>query len=240
MLVVFDFEKELYESFNVPVSFVGHPLLDSVKPTKLKENILSELKLNKNTPILTLLPGSRKREVKSLLGVMLKSCCILNKDFPGLQVLILRSPTVKEKIFFHILKKYPEVRAKIITGKNYDCLSVADFALVASGTATLETGIIGTPMAILYKISWLTWFYLSHAVKIPYIGLVNVVKRKKCVEEFIQHNAKPSLVASYVKEILSSPEKISAIRTELSEIPSLLGKNGASQRAARIIVDLIK
>ena len=128
----------------------------------------------------------------------------------------------------------------MIKGRNYDCLSIADFALVASGTATLETGIIGTPMAILYKISWLTAAYLSLAVKIPYIGLVNVVKRKKCVEEFIQHRARPDLVALYAKEILSSPEKHSLLKKELSEIPLLLGKSGASRRAAEVVLNLIK
>lgn len=258
MLVIFKFEEELYKSHNIPVSFVGHPLLDIAKPRVSKEELFREFGLNLNNRTFALLPGSREKEVKILLPIMLDTAGLIYKYLGNnIQFLILRSPTVKEDLFHEILGRYAEcsvsskgifgmptlrhkLPAYLVSGRTYDGLSSSDFALVASGTATLETAISGIPMVILYKVSFLTWLYLKMCIRIPYIGLVNVVKGEKFIAEFIQYNAKPRKIADYIVKILKDKQKLSQIQEGLSSVTASLGEKGASAQAAQIIVDFLK
>lgn len=240
MLVIFKFEEGLYKSHDIPVSFVGHPLLDIVKPRVSKEELFREFRLNLNNRTFALLPGSREKEVKTLLPIMLDTACLIYKELgPHIQFLILRSPAVKEDLFNKILARY-KLPAYLISGRTYDGLASSDFALVASGTATLETAILGIPMVILYKVSFLTWLYLKMRIRIPYIGLVNVVKNEKFIAEFLQYNAKPRKIADYIVKISKDKQKLGQIREGLSGVAASLGEKGASAKAARIIVDFLK
>jgi len=128
---------------------------------------------------------------------------------------------------------------KIIENKTYNCLNACDFAIVTSGTATLETAILKKPMVILYKIAFLTWLFLKDIVKIPYIGLVNVIANKKIVPEYIQYNCQAKKIATEILRILSDKERYAKIRSDLEETTGLLGSPGASRRAAKIILELI-
>lgn len=239
MIVVFKFEEELYKKHNIPVSFVGHPLLDIVKPRVSKEELFNKLGLDLKNLTIALLPGSREKEVKTLLPIMLKTAELIYKYWgKSIQFLILRSSTVKEDIFNNIISHY-ELPIHLLCDKTYDGVAASDFALVASGTATLETAILGTPMVILYRVSFLTWVYLKMIIKIPYIGLVNVVKQEKFIEEFIQYNAKPKRIADYIVTTLRDKQGLNKIKQGLSYVTSILGERGASFRAAQIIVDFL-
>lgn len=240
MLVIFKFEEILYKKHSVPVSFVGHPLLDIVKPHVSQEEFFREFGLNFNHLTFALLPGSREKEVKTLLPIMLDTACLIYKYLGNnLQFLILRSPTVKEDLFNKIISRY-QLPVYLVSDRTYDGLSSSDFALVASGTATLETAILGIPMVILYKVSFLTWLYLKMRIKIPYIGLVNVVKGQNLIAEFIQYNARPKRIADYIVTILKDKQKLSQIQEGLSSVTASLGEKGASATAAQIIVDFLK
>lgn len=238
MLVAFKFEEELYKKHNIPVSFVGHPLLDVVKPDNPKENLFAELNLDPKNITISLLPGSREREVKTLLPIMLDSAKLIRRSIPSAQFIVLRSPTVDEDIFKNIFLRY-DLPIYILSARTYAGLTASDFALVASGTATLETAILGIPMVILYKVSFLTWLYVRTLIKIPYIGLVNVVKQKKIIEEFLQYNATPRKIADYIVNLLKDTDKLKHLKNELLSLKNSLGEEGASKKAARIIVDFL-
>ncbi|MDD4980084.1 MAG: lipid-A-disaccharide synthase [Candidatus Omnitrophica bacterium] len=241
MLVVFKFEEALYQKHNIPVSFVGHPLLDIVRPKVNREELFRELNLDSNRLTLALLPGSREKEVKALLPVMLDSAALISKGMGGnTQFLILRSTTVKEDLFKKMLLRHKALTLRLVSGRAYDGLAASDFALVASGTATLETAILGIPMVILYKVSFPTWAYLRMKIRIPYIGLVNVVKGEKIIEEFIQYNARPRRIAGYIIKTLKDKEKLSRIREGLSYVAASLGEKGASMKAAQIVAEMLR
>jgi lipid-A-disaccharide synthase len=240
MLVFFNFEETLYKSHNVPVTFVGNPLLDTVKTSVSREDFLRKAGLNPRLLTVSLLPGSREKEVKTLLPVMLECARIINGYLLGaVQFVVLRSSSVKEEIFDSAIKKY-SLPLKTVTGLTYDGIAASDFALVASGTATLETAILATPMAILYKVNFLTWIFISLMIKIPYIGLVNVVKGKKIAEEFLQFGAEPEKICDYVIPLLHDKDKLALLKLELLSVKPLLGLPGANQRAAGAIVELLK
>jgi lipid-A-disaccharide synthase len=239
VIVVFKFEEAIYKKNDIPVAFVGHPLLDIVSPKISKEELFKKAGLNLNNLTLALLPGSREKEVKTLLPIMLDTAILIDKYLGNnIQFLILRSPTVKEDIFSDILARY-KIPVKLVSDMTYEGLSASDFAVVASGTATLETAILGVPMVIIYKVSFLTWLYLKTIIKIPYIGLVNVVKQEKFIAEFIQYEAKPKRIADYIVPILKDGQKIGRIKQGLSGITSLLGEKGASQKAAQEIINFL-
>lgn len=235
MLVVFKFEQELYKKYNVSCEFIGHPLLDIVRPTLSREEFLTQLGLDKNKTTLALLPGSRSKEVERLLPIMIEAAKIISGRKTNLQVVILKSTSVDKEIFDRILKKH-SMDTTIIENKTYDGLNISDFAIVASGTATLETAIMQVPFVLIYKISLLTYLMLAPLIKIKDIGLVNVVTGRRIIPEFVQFSARPSNIAKNVLEIIENKQKLSQIKEDLSRIPSLLGSYAANRRAAEIIL----
>lgn len=238
MIVVFKFEEELYNKHGIPVSFVGHPLLDTVQENISPENLLARLKPDVKTRIFSLLPGSREKEVKTLLPIMLRTAELIQRKLPDSKFIILRSPAVKEDLFDKIICHY-KIPVELISGMTKTGLSISDFAIVASGTATLETAILKIPMVILYKVSFLTWAYLKMLIKIPYIGLVNVVKQEKFIAEFIQYDAKPEKIADYIVSIITDAKKLNRIKEGLTCITDKLGKEGASKKAAKVVADFL-
>ncbi len=239
MLVFFYFEEELYKTQGIPVSFVGNPLLDTVKTSLPREELLRQAGLKPGLLTVCLLPGSREKEVKALLPIMLKCAKIINGYLDGrVQFLVLRSSSVKQDLFIKAMNNHA-LPIKILTGQTYDGIASSDFALVCSGTATLETAILATPMVVLYKVSFLTWLFIRPMIKIPYIGLVNVVKGRKIAEEFVQYDADPEKICDYVIPILHDKDKLARLKLELFSIKPLLGPPGANLRAAKDIVNLL-
>lgn len=239
MIVVFKFEEELYVKNDIPVSFVGHPLLDIVKPDISREELFKFVGFDPKETTIALLPGSREKEVKTLLPVMLKTADLINKKIENCQFLLIKAATVKEILFKKRLSYYNNLKIKTLSGVPYAGIAASDFAIVASGTATLETAILGIPLVILYKVSFLTWACLRSLIKIPYIGLVNVVKKEKIIEEFIQYNAKPQRIAEYIVDTITNKNKFAAIKQNLSSCVGMLGEKGASLRAAEVIIDFL-
>jgi len=235
MIVIFPFEREIYKKEGIPVSFAGNPLLDIVSPSLDKKELFDKFGIPPARYTISLLPGSRASEVKSLLPIMLKTAKILKKELGEVQFLILRSPAVKEGLFKKITRKY-HLPMHILTGLTYEGVAASDFAIVASGTATLETAILGTPMVLIYKVAFLTWALVKMLVKLPYVGIVNILFKKKIVPEFLQFDAKPRKIASGVINILANPQELEKMKAALLKVRPLLGEKGASERAARIIL----
>ena len=234
MIVLFPFEKEFYAKHGYEVDFVGHPLVDENRADKGASDFLKSIGLNDKAPTLALLPGSRKKEISRHLPPMLEAATLLKKDHPKLQIILLQAKNLETTSFDNPLKKAP--KDLIITSDYYNALNAADFCVVASGTATLETGILGKPMAVIYKTSWLTFLIAKLVIRIPNISLVNIVAGKKIVEELLQQNACAKKIALVINGFLRNPEKARAIRKELAGLKAKLGSPGASQRAAKIIL----
>ena len=231
MIVIFKFEEELYKKEGIPVSFVGHPFLDTVRTD-------SFLPLPAGRVTFALLPGSREAEVNRLLPIMLESAKIIWDKIPKSQFLILRSSTVKMDLFNQILANY-QLPVYIFNDKTYEGLASSDFALVASGSATLESTLLEKPFVLIYKVSWFSWVCLRTIIRIPYVGLVNIVAGRRIIKEFIQYRARPKRIANYIIKTLNNPQRITTIKNELSRVKLLLGEKGASKRAAKIVVDLL-
>jgi len=238
MIVILKFEEGLYKKYGVDVSFVGHPLLDIVKPTASKVEFLKSVGLDINKTTIALLPGSRHKEVEGLLPIMLRAAQIIRQRYPLTQFLLLKSSTVNEEIFRKILAS-TNLSLTAVIDQTYNGLNASEFAIVTSGTATLETAILQVPMVIIYRVSFLTWLFIRKMLKIPYIGLVNVVVGKKIVPECLQYEATPEIIAKNILEIMESPERLSATKNELIKLGRSLGENGASNRAAQIAVGLL-
>ncbi|MBC8436297.1 MAG: lipid-A-disaccharide synthase, partial [Candidatus Omnitrophica bacterium] len=241
MIVLFKFEEKFYKKYGVEVDCVGHPLLDIVKPSMGKKELLDSLKFKDSRTTIALLPGSRKSEVENILPLMLKSAKVIRRKLLGsAQFLIAKSPQVKWDIYNRLIIKAGKLDLKIVEGKTYDCLNAADFALVASGTATLETLIMQKPFVIIYRLSLLNYLLYLPQVKIPYIGMVNILAGKKIVPEFIQFGATPQKIAKETLRILKDPARLEQMQKELARAKASLGEPGASLRAAHCVVSLLQ
>ncbi len=239
MVVLFKFEEVFYRRNNIEVDFVGHPLLDIVKPQNQKAKILEEIKFSGSNITIALLPGSRKQEIKNILPIMLKTAKLINKKINKTQFIIAKSAQVNISVYEQFIQS-PGFDLKIVEARTYDCLEAADFALVCSGTATLETAIMQKPFFIIYKMNQLNYLLYRPQVKIPFIGMVNIVAGKKVIPEFIQSQARPEKIAEEALALLNSPSKLDEMIKGLAEVKSQLGSPGAATRAAKIILDYLK
>jgi len=237
MIVLFDFEKDIYLKEGINVDFVGHPLLDSVHTTLPKEQFVKVASLENKKPIITLMPGSRKNVVMKNLPIMIESAKIIYKNFPNAQFLVLSSSNVDIDIYHSQIKK-TNLPIRLFESQHYNAIACADLALCASGTVTLETAILNTPMLIIYKVSFLTWAFAKTLVKIPYIGLVNVIAQRQIIPEYIQFNAKPEVIAREAIELLNKKERYQTMLNDLSQIKKHLGSPGASRKAAESILSM--
>lgn len=241
MLVLFKFEEILYRDGKFNVKFVGHPLLDIVKSSTNHDRFLESLSLKTGNTTIALLPGSREREVLNHLPVMLGAAQKIHAKHKEAQFLICRSHALPRELFKKIVDTFKiEFSYKILDDETYDGIAASQFVIVASGTATLETAILNKPMVIVYKVSFLTWLLAKLFIKIPYIGLVNVVAGERIVPELIQFEATPQNIAQKALELLDDKKALEKIHAELYALKNTLGIPGASRRAAEEIVRFLK
>jgi len=238
MIVIFHFEKELYKKFDIDCEFVGHPLLEVVRPVLSKEDFQSKFDLRKNEVLLGLLPGSRWQEVEKILPIMVQSAELLGARIKNLRIMLGLASTIKKEKVGIILGQFKS-KVEIVENLTYDLMKHSDLLLVASGTATLESVILGTPFLVLYKTGFWTYLLAKSLVSIPNIALANVVAGKKIVPEYIQNKAVPKDIAEEMYDILTNKPRYKSIQNELSLVKEKIGEVGASKRAAQIINGII-
>ncbi|MCK9419459.1 MAG: lipid-A-disaccharide synthase [Nitrospirae bacterium] len=240
MIVVFPFEVPLYEKAGVDVRFVGHPLTDVVRSDLTKEQAKSVFGLDASRRTIALLPGSRKSELTHLLPDMLAAAKILSARFQDLQFILPVAPTLDQR-FVRTFMEQCGVPVRVIEGRVYDVLRASDAAIVTSGTATLETGLMSIPMVIVYRISAITYTILSSMVHagLKHVGLVNIVADERLVPELIQEESTPQHMADAVARMLTDPIYYDQIRAGLEGVRMRLGDAGASARAAAVVRELL-
>jgi len=239
VIVFFKFEEELYRRHGIDAEFVGHPLVETVKASLSKEEVIKKHGLAQGRPLVALLPGSRTGEVKALLPVMTGAAMIMEKGLPGAQFIIAKYRDFNAGLFDDALKD-TRLDARVISGDTYNILGASDFAIVASGTATLETAIMGTPFIITYKASLINFLAYKLVAKIHFLGLVNIIAGKEIVPEFLQYDATAENLAGASLDIMRNGGKRSAMVEELKKVKDSLGSPGASERAAGAILPYVK
>jgi lipid-A-disaccharide synthase len=240
MLVIFDFEEEIYRQAGVPVEYIGHPLVDMVRPHLARAEFFAKVGLNPSVPTIALLPGSRRKEVVTNLPVMLDAATRLTCH-RQLQFVIPIAPTIDAQWLEATLLEYYVGRAAVrpAVHATYDALQHSEVAVVASGTATLEAAIRERPMVVVYRVSALTWLVGKLLVKVPYYSMVNILANKQLVPELMQHDFNAANVAARVEYLLDHPEACREMIRGFQALKPRLGQGGAIERAADAVVAVL-
>lgn len=209
-----------------------------VKLNYSKQEAKKKFGLAEDKITIGILPGSRPSEVSKLMPELLRAAQILKQEMPDLQFVLPLADTLEAIIVTEIIARF-NVKVKVISGHTYDVISCTDLALVASGTATLETALLGVPMIIVYKISLLSYFIGRLFVHVKNIGLVNIIAGKTIVPELIQSDARGKRIAAEALSIFKNGERRQEMIKELEAIRTKLGEPGAARRAAQIACDMI-
>ncbi|MBN2453828.1 MAG: lipid-A-disaccharide synthase [Candidatus Omnitrophica bacterium] len=239
MLVFFKFEEEMYRNYGVDVEFVGHPLVDVVKASASRNDLFRKYSLSNEKKTIAILPGSRISEIGAFLPIIADAAGIMSKKSGNIQFLISKHPHrplgMYEKALSGKLFDY-----RLAEGDMHNIVSAADIAIAASGTATLETAMLGTPLIIVYKANPITYLLYKAVSDTRFIGLVNIIAGKEVAPELLQYNMTAGRIAAKALDMLSDSAALAATRRELAAIKSSLGPGGASMRAARAILPLLR
>ncbi|MBJ6725958.1 lipid-A-disaccharide synthase [Geomesophilobacter sediminis] len=239
MAVLFPFEVPYYERAGIPVSFVGHPLLDMVHPTMGKDEAVRSFGLDPSRRTLGLFPGSRKSVLKRLLPVVLESARQLKGRFPGLQFLLPLASSLREADLAPYLDGCG-LEIKVVSGRNYDLMVACDAAISVSGTVIMELALVGVPMVLIYKVPWLNYEIGKRVINVDHIGICNIVAEKRVVQELIQHEAEPPRIVAEIERILNDPVYNAKMRAELAEVRVRLGSGGALERLAKVAAEMLQ
>lgn len=238
MAVVFPFEISCYDKVGVPVQFVGHPLVDEVKSDYTRDEILGEFGLDPARPVLGLFPGSRRSEVSRLLPLMLKSAARIQAQIPEVQFLMPRASTLSPELLQQPITE-SGLDIKLISGRPYDVMRGCDTIVSASGTATLEIGLMQVPLVVTYKMAALSYFIFSRLVKLDHIALCNIVAGERVAPELIQSEATVGNITHEALELLQNKERAAAMRERMAVIRENLGASGASENIARLALKML-
>ena len=239
MIVIFPFEKIFYEEAKIDVDFVGHPLLDSIRPQCSRREAFQKFSLPSGITTIGLLPGSRMSEIKRLLPPMMGAVSLIAKHINPVQFILPVAPGLNRGDVQNLAGSSSE-KICLVENNIHDVMRISDVVIVASGTATVEAAIMGTPMIVVYRVSPLTYQLGKLLIKVKNIGMVNIIAGKTIVPELIQKDVTPQKITSAVLRILQNPSKQEEIKKELSSLKEKIGNPGASLRAAQIIISFLQ
>jgi len=238
MAVIFPFEVDVYGRHGFTVDYVGHPLMDTVKSTMTKSEAGKAFGLEEHKTTIGLLPGSRESEISRLLPEMMRAAKLILQKKPDVQYILPLADTLTEERLRSIIDPFG-IPVKIVSEQTYDVIGCCDVAIVASGTATLETGLLGVPMVIIYKLSLLSAIIGRLFIHVQHVGLVNIIAGKTVVPELLQFDASAAKISAETLSILQNETRKQEILAELAAIRSKLGTPGAAGRAAQMACDML-
>lgn len=231
MFVIFPFEKKIYTSLGGDAMFLGNPLLDTVpepKEKQFKEDKSAEFKIG-------MMPGSRPQEIEKHTKLFWQAFLEIKKILPNAKAYLFAVPEVSdETLFSHIGGKNEDFN--IVREQDYKIRSTMDFVITCSGTATLENALLGLPMVVVYKLSWITYYIARMIIQVPYISLVNILRHQSVVKELIQKDANAGEIAKETCSVLGSSKRFNTMRKNMLAIREMLGMPGVAQRVAEVIL----
>jgi lipid-A-disaccharide synthase len=239
LAAIFPFEPELYRDLDIEVEYVGNPLLDEAHVQRSREEFLRIHGLEPDHPVVGLFPGSRRNEIHFNFETILAAAQLLHEQIPGVQFLLPVASSLQPAVIRERLDG-AELEVVLVEDKDsiYDTANACDAIIAVSGTVTLQIALVGTPMAILYKMSPLTHAIGRRLVKVPHISLANIVSGQGVVREFIQEQATPAAIAGEIARILEDEEYNRAIRHGLAQVQLRMGEPGCSGRVARMASEM--
>ena len=239
-LVIFPFEAALYREADIPVAFVGHPLLDLATPALGRDTFRREHQLDPEAPTVAVLPGSRANELNVILPDLVGAAERIARQVPLVQFVVARAPNLPDALFEPLaaLARVTSRAPCIVESQTDDALVAADVALTASGTATIQAAIHERPMVVVYRLSPLTYWMGRRFVRVNAFGMVNLVAEKKIVPEFLQEAFTPEAVAGEAVRFLNDESYADQTRAALRAVRETLGGRGASRRAAEQVLDV--
>lgn len=236
VVVILPFEPDLYRRAGVRCTFVGHPLLDSVAPDYDRNALRRQFKLEESAPVIGLFPGSRVAEVNMLLPVLLQTAAELVKRDPKTQFILAQASSIDDNLLHDLLRESP-VPVLVVKDQASEAMAVSDLLLVASGTATLQAAVVGTPMILLYKTTLPTYWVARMWIRVKWIGLVNLVAGRTVVPELIQDEATVERLTKEACRLLNDRQAYDEMKNGLRQVRQSLGDPGASFRTAQVILE---
>ena len=233
MFVIFPFEKKIYTELGGDAVFLGNPLLDTIPEPRQKEYDGLRMKEWK----IGFLPGSRPSEIAKHTKLFWDAFTEIRRTYPNAKAYLFAVPEVKDGVFAKLLGSEIPPGLTIVRETDFSARADMDFVLTCSGTATLENALMGLPMLVVYKTSWLTYKIAKLIIKVPYISLVNILSKAAIVKEFIQKDANAPAIAKEVCSVLGNEKKYNTMRAKLLRLRGELGEPGVAKRAAKMIVD---
>jgi lipid-A-disaccharide synthase len=241
VLVIFPFEQTFYEEAGVPATFVGHPLLELSPPPIPRDAFLRARGLDPSRPVVAMLPGSRRNELRTILPDLVRAAGIVAERLPSVQFVIARAPHLDSELFAP-LTAWPRGASTPVTveGATDACLASADVALVASGTVTIQAALHGCPMVVVYRVAPLTYVLGKPLLHVDTYAMVNLVAGRRVVPELIQDAFTPAAAAAEALRVLTDPAHAERVRRDLADVRAKLGTVGASRRAAETVIDVAR
>jgi len=248
LAVIFPFEADYYRELGVPATYVGHPLLETLPPPEARRSWLARVGLEPGRLTVALLPGSRAGEIEGHLPGMLKAAALIRQAIPPSQFLLPVASTAPWELVQRLVGEFEDylrlqgqggLILKTIQGQSFQVLSAAHLALVASGTATLEAAVAGTPMVIVYRVSPLTFRVARWLVRVPHVGMANLLAGERLFPELIQEDFTPERLAREALGLMRDRERLAALGPALTRIVGSLEGLGASPRAALMALELM-
>ena len=236
MLVIFPFEQEMYSQAGIDVEFVGHPLVDKVRATKSKEDFCAAYQLDPRKPIVALLPGSRPKEIRFILPPLCEAAALILAKKPETQFVLPMAAGLDRRLLEGIIRSRP---ITIVTNDTYNAIRYARAAIVASGTATLETALLGTPEVIVYRISKASWFVGKLLLKVRFYGIVNIILGEEVVPELFQEQMTPDEVSKTTLRLMDDVWVQSRIRGKYEQLRRQLGSGDVADRVVEAVAKLI-
>jgi len=237
MLVIFPFEVPFYEKAGVPVTFVGHPLVEMSAPHSTRESFRRAHAIDADAPIVALFPGSRGNELRALLPDLVRSAALIAERVPSARFVLARAPHLDDELLAPLsawsAKAAPPL---VLEHASDDILSAADVALVASGTATVQAALHGCPMVVVYRLAPLTYRLGKPFVRVQTYAMANLIAGRRVVPELIQDEFTPDAAAAEVLRVLTDPAHAARVRADLGDVRTRLGGSGASRRAAEAVL----